>query len=141
MSEAIPIIDSRTGEQEGTITVEANGIAHFAGPITKRWGESSVTDFDVSDESASYFYPPPPLVVYTPPEPKEPSPGYARLPKPTPSQIEAARALFSDNVMSAEWMAAATAKGRKVHDDALALMESTGIGYKAAIKRVLGEDE
>jgi hypothetical protein len=133
VSEAIPIIDSRTGEQEGTITVGANGIAHFAGPITKRWGESSVVDFDVSEESASHFFPPPPLLVYTPPTHTP----WPQLPKPTPEQMASARALFSEDVLRAEWMEAAAAKGRKVHDDALALMEETGIGYKAAIKRVL----
>jgi len=133
VSEAIPIIDSRTGVQEGTITVGENGIAHFAGEITKRWGESSVVDFDVSDESAAYLEPPPPLIVYTPPAHTP----WPQLPKPTPKQMEAARALFADDVMSAEWMAKAAAKGRKVHDDALALMESTGLGYDEAIKKVL----
>jgi len=136
MSEAIPIIDSRTGEQEGTITVGRDGIAHFAGKITERWGASSVVDFDVSEESASYFTPPPPLVVYTPPEPEPP-----RLPRPTREQMASARALFAGDVMSAEWMEAACAKGRKVHDDALALVQAEGIEYDEAIKRVLKERE
>jgi hypothetical protein len=61
-----------------------------------------------------------------------------RLPRPTKRQLAAAAALFADPP-SEEWMREASARGRKIHDDAVALAAKEDIPYAEAIQRVLDE--
>lgn len=59
-----------------------------------------------------------------------------RLERPTPRQLAAAEALFAEPLDDG-WVREAEARGRKVHEDALALVDSEGISYEDAIERVL----
>jgi hypothetical protein len=61
-----------------------------------------------------------------------------RLPRPTLSQRLAAAALFAEP-LDPVWVAEAAARGRAVHDAAVALVEAEGIPYAEAIRRVLDE--
>jgi hypothetical protein len=61
-----------------------------------------------------------------------------RLPRPTKRQLAAAAALFADPP-SEEWMREASARGRAVHDNAVALAAKEDIPYAEAIQRVLDE--
>ena len=60
-----------------------------------------------------------------------------RLPRPTRRQLAEAAALFHEP--DPEWVREAAARGRAVHEDAVALSEREDIPYAEAIRRVLDE--
>jgi hypothetical protein len=92
------------------------------------------------------------VVVRLPPVPQEfshaweapdaPQPEAKVVPRPprlSRSQVAAVAALFRASILDEPWVREAEARGRKVHDDAVALMESESLSYAEAIEKVLDE--
>jgi len=125
----IPVINDRTGQQTGTLTVTEQGDAVVIGqvnwPITAS-DRANVEYIEVIHET------PTPVVTVDAPlaihEPGDPSLA-ARLQSVIPSAFE--------RMMQVPRWRDAAAKGRKAHEQALRLVEEKGITYAEAIKLAL----
>jgi len=123
----IPVINDRTGQQTGTLTVTEQGDAVVIGQVN--WPITAGKE--VAYVEVVHPTPTPVVTVDAPlaiHEPGDPSIA-ARLQSIIPSAFE--------RMMEVPRWREAAAKGRKAHEQALRLVEEKGITYAEAIKLAL----
>jgi hypothetical protein len=128
VSEAIPIINSLTGEQTGTISVSEDGVAVITGTIQAPWGNIEQPIVVMSPELPPYV-----LVQEAVPLDIEP---------PDPQLTETLAEVFPstyERLLAEPRWAKAAEKGLAIHFRALTLSEEEGVPYAEAIKRAAEE--
>ena len=122
----IPVVNSKTGEQTGTIRISEQGDAAVIGHIDWPVGEWEYTDVVQKTPSpALVVEAPPSLVVHEPPDPK-----LAR-------SLEGLIPSIYEQMMKIPRWRKAAGRGRRLHEQALELAEEKGVSYQEALESLV----